>query len=656
MTVIPRPPRTLRTQFLLLISALLMFTIAIVLATTIWNARRGVLEQLQLDGKVIGSLIENAVVLARALPDDLEQIIGEEMHATATAVAHYVALANKAGLAPAEVNRTLRRIVNEATIDEIWVTDEKGTSELNTAGTRFQFTPDAARQPQAAEFWPLLSREAKSLVQKTQPRDLDKRLFKYVGTVGVDRPRIVQVGNSAEYMNRVRELVGLERLLQSLVAEGYVRQIIVVNRDLQPVAQAATDWRPLPPLSAAQQAGLRRVMTQAHSELRVADDAIELYVNIKGEDDQDDAFLARFRRSALDQRLSTQTQWGLAAGAIAFLVGALLSVTFARRLTRPLEAATRAAADVEAGRFDDDAELARLATRDDELGRLVRVFRSMAGEVKNREQILDGLVRERTRELAQKNADLEAARATIDDELELARRLQFSIVPAQFPRIPNCRGAARMLPATHMGGDFYDFIPLPDGRIALVMADVAGKGVAAAFLMAVTRTRLQALAHEYEDPAACLQVANTLLCANNPLNLFITLFYGVLDPRTGALRYANGGHNPPLLRRPNGEIRTLNEATGVALGILPDLTYTSITATLQAGDLLLMFTDGVTEAFDLEQRLYGERRLQELIAADAGDDPALLVDTLCADVARHAAGAPQSDDITIAALHWLPED
>ena len=656
MTVIPRPPRTLRTQFLLLISALLMFTIAIVLATTIWNARRGVLEQLQLDGKVIGSLIENAVVLARALPDDLEQIIGEEMHATATAVAHYVALANKAGLAPAEVNRTLRRIVNEATIDEIWVTDEKGTSELNTAGTRFQFTPDVARQPQAAEFWPLLSREAKSLVQKTQPRDLDKRLFKYVGTVGVDRPRIVQVGNSAEYMNRVRELVGLERLLQSLVAEGYVRQIIVVNRDLQPVAQAATDWRPLPPLSAAQQAGLRRVMTQAHSELRVADDAIELYVNIKGEDDQDDAFLARFRRSALDQRLSTQTQWGLAAGAIAFLVGALLSVTFARRLTRPLEAATRAAADVEAGRFDDDAELARLATRDDELGRLVRVFRSMAGEVKNREQILDGLVRERTRELAQKNADLEAARATIDDELELARRLQFSIVPAQFPRIPNCRGAARMLPATHMGGDFYDFIPLPDGRIALVMADVAGKGVAAAFLMAVTRTRLQALAHEYEDPAACLQVANTLLCANNPLNLFITLFYGVLDPRTGALRYANGGHNPPLLRRPNGEIRTLNEATGVALGILPDLTYTSITATLQAGDLLLMFTDGVTEAFDLEQRLYGERRLQELIAADAGDDPALLVDTLCADVARHAAGAPQSDDITIAALHWQPED
>lgn len=649
-------PKTLRAQFLLLISALLLFTLATVLAATTWNARRGVLEQLQLDGKVIGSLIENAVVLARTLPEDLEQIVGEEMHTAAIAVAHYVALAQRAGLRASDVNETLRRIASNATIDEIWVTDDRGLSTINTAGTRFQFTPDAKGQPQAAAFWPLLTGEAKSIVQRTRPRDQDGRLFKYVGTTGVDQPRIVQVGNSAEYMNRLRELVGLERLLQSLVADGYVKQIMVVSHGLEPIAQAATDWRPLPPLTDEQKAELREVMRTGRNQLRVADDAIELYVNIDEGEERNEAFLARFRRSALDQRLASQTQWGLAAGAIAFIVGALLSIAFARRLTRPLEAATRAAARVEAGQLDDSADLDALAARDDELGRLGRVFRSMTREVKNREQILDDLVSTRTRELAAKNEDLEAARAEIDEELELARRLQFSIVPERFPATPNCTGAARMLPATHMGGDFYDFIPLPDGRIALVMADVAGKGVAAAFLMAVARTRLQALAQRHTDPAACLQQANDVLCANNPLNLFITVFYGILDPHTGELQYANGGHNPPLLRHADGVVVPLDGAAGVSLGIMPDAPYSPATVRLAPGDLLVLFTDGVTEAFDTTQSQYGDARLQSLVAGLAAREPAALIDAVFEDVGRHAAGTPQSDDITIAVVHWQPED
>lgn len=647
-------PSTLRAQFLLLISALLLLTLAVVLAVTTWNARRGVLEQLQLDGKVIASLIENSVALARELPEDLEQIVGDEMHSTAAAVAHYVALATRAGLKPAEINATLRRIAGDATIDEIWVTDEQGVSTINTAGTPFRFTPDAQRQPQASQFWPLLTGAAKRIIQDTLPRDQDKRLYKYVAAAGVDRPRIVQVGNSAEYMNRLRELVGLERLLQSLVADGYVKQIIVVDQNFEPVAQAATDWRPLPKLTDTQKTELRQVMTAGHSRLRMADDAIELYVNIKENAGPDDAFLARFRRSALDERLASQTQWGLVAGAIAFLLGALLSIAFARRLTRPLEAATRAAARVEAGRLDDTAELDALATRDDELGRLGRVFRSMTREVKNREQILDGLVRERTQALAQKNADLEAARATIDDELELARRLQFSIVPAEFPHIAHCSGAARMVPATHMGGDFYDFIPLPDGRLGLVMADVAGKGVAAAFMMAVARTRLLTLAREHGDPAACLAAANAMLCANNPLTLFITLFYGVLDPCTGALQYANGGHHAPLILSRDGTVRALSAATGMALGLMPDLPYTAASERLHPGDLLLLYTDGVTEAFDAAGNPYGEARLQALLARHAPDTPADIVGAVFADVEAHEAGAQQSDDITLAAIRWEP--
>ena len=114
-----------------------------------------------------------------------------------------------------------------------------------------------------------------------------------------------------------------------------------------------------------------------------------------------------------------------------------------------------------------------------------------------------------------------------------------------------------MIPATTMGGDFYDFIELPDGRIGLVMADVSGKGVPAAFFMAVARTNLRELAAHYAEPGACLARTNEVLCAQNPMDLFVTVFYCVLDPVTGALSYANGGHNPPYVRGADGSVEAL---------------------------------------------------------------------------------------------------
>ena len=139
-------------------------------------------------------------------------------------------------------------------------------------------------------------------------------------------------------------------------------------------------------------------------------------------------------------------------------------------------------------------------------------------------------------------------RRRLKDELDVARALQSAILPAAFPARTGCDGAARMTPATTMGGDFYDFIELPDGRIGIVMADVSGKGVPAAFFMAVSRTNLREQAAHHADPGACLAQTNEVLCTQNPLDLFVTVFYGILDPVTGVLRYANGGHNPPLVR------------------------------------------------------------------------------------------------------------
>ena len=176
-------------------------------------------------------------------------------------------------------------------------------------------------------------------------------------------------------------------------------------------------------------------------------------------------------------------------------------------------------------------------------------------------------------EMVEKNLALEAARAQITRELDIARALQIAILPSRFPDAQGCLGAARMLPATSMGGDFYDFIELPDGRIGVVMADVSGKGVPAAFFMAVARTNLRNLAAYFAMPGACLAHTNDVLCTQNPMDLFVTVFYGIYDPATGLFCYANGGHNPPLLRRADTSIEVLSGEGGLVLGAMPEMTY-----------------------------------------------------------------------------------
>ena len=264
--------------------------------------------------------------------------------------------------------------------------------------------------------------------------------------------------------------------------------------------------------------------------------------------------------------------------------------------------------------------------------------------------ILEATVAERTRELADKNAALERAQAQIKAELEVARALQMAILPAAFPATAGCDGAARMIPATTMGGDFYDFIELPDGRIGLVIADVSGKGVPAAFFMAVARTNLRDLAAHHADPGACLAETNEVLCTQNPLDLFVTVFYCVFDPESGVLTYANGGHNPPYVHHPDGSVETLDGAGGLALGVMPGVVFPDHTTRLLPGDRLLLYTDGVTEAFNPSDEAYGTQRLLAEVQAPGDGAAAALIERICRSVTSFAGTAPQSDDITLTVL------
>ena len=283
--------------------------------------------------------------------------------------------------------------------------------------------------------------------------------------------------------------------------------------------------------------------------------------------------------------------------------------------------------------------------------RVLRILR-LVRVLKLQRRVLEDTVARRTAELADRNAQLEKAQAQMKAELDAACALQSAILPANFPAKPRCDGAARMTPATTMAGDFYDFIELSDGRIGLVMADVSGKGVPAAFFMAVSRTNLHELAAHHTDPGACLARTNDLLCTQNPMDLFVTVFYGIFDPATGRLDYANAGHSPPIMRRIDGSIEALNGAGGRMLGVKEGAVFANHRVDFKLGDRLILYTDGVTEAFNSANEAYGEQRLIEEIQAHGDGSAESLVERICSSVTSFAGMTAQSDDITLSVLVW----
>jgi serine phosphatase RsbU (regulator of sigma subunit) len=316
-----------------------------------------------------------------------------------------------------------------------------------------------------------------------------------------------------------------------------------------------------------------------------------------------------------------------------------------RQITAPVVRITDAAAAFEAGDFRPES-LDTVRARTDELGDLARTFTRMAAEVQARTEILDRLVAERTRELNDKNALLEAANQRMDAELQIARSLQSAMLPQRLPENPRYAGKATMVPAREMGGDFYDFFSLGRNRVGLVIADVSGKGVPAAFFMAISRTILQGSARDGGSAGACLAATNDLLCQQNPLDLFVTVFYGILDLDTGELTYANAGHNPPILAARGGALTPLPTTGGVAMGVMPGLPYAEKTVRLAAGDTLILYTDGISEAMDRDGQEFTEARLMGSLTEAHREAVEIVMSSVIDAVHRFVGDAPQSDDIT----------
>ncbi len=249
--------------------------------------------------------------------------------------------------------------------------------------------------------------------------------------------------------------------------------------------------------------------------------------------------------------------------------------------------------------------------------------------------------------------------SAVQQDLDTAARIQQKILPQDFPAYPNHKEFqiyAEMHTAKEVGGDFYDFFFIDDTHLGFVVGDVSGKGIPASIYMAVSRTMLKAIASQVHDPAECLSKVNTMLIPESDLTTFVTVFYGVLDTKTGVIRYSNGGHNLPYHIKKDGSAVQIENTNGLLLGKIEPIEYQTKEIHLKPGEKILLYTDGLTEAMNEHDELYEEERLENYLRKHPTDSDGKLLRGIIVDALKFMNKAHQSDDITLLVLEYRGVD
>jgi phosphoserine phosphatase RsbU/P len=631
---------TIRTQTLLMVTSLLAAAVLATAGVLGWNSRQALLADTEAEGLVIVRLLERSAAFGARVMSDVEAAIGEQMVVEATMAAHLVALGEAAGVAPHEINRRLKRIADDTVLDEIWITDDKGHAYLrNIPEIDFTFSPDPKQQPQAHVFWPLLTGETKSVVQEARQREVDTQVFKYVGVTGVDKPRIVQVGYNAAFLQQLRQRMGLTRLVNQLVSEGSVIAIRVLDKNMITVdyAERLRDDKLSEPTE-IDLTNLRKLVSEGRTESQLEGSLLKVAVPIgeEGGELKGGAILVTLPTDRMQAAIRNETRLAIAVSGFVLLFGSAMAIFGAKSISRPIADLTEMTRRIAGGDFTQ-----RIDTRaKNEIGTLAASFNEM------------------TRRL---NASIEhlkettAAKERIESELQIAHEIQMSMVPKIFPPFPNRSEFdifATLVPAKEVGGDLYDFFFIDDDHLCFAVGDVSGKGVPASLFMAVTKTLFKSTAGNGGTPGEILARLNTEICRDNESCMFVTFFCGILNTRTGQVDYSNGGHNLPYHLHRNG-VNPLENFGGRALGLVEQSPYASGRMVLGPGEGLLLYSDGVTEAMDSSEALYSDQRLARFLAGNRRSSPRQIIGDLVSDVRSFAGAAPQSDDITALALYYF---
>ncbi|HVH90070.1 MAG TPA: HAMP domain-containing protein, partial [Candidatus Acidoferrum sp.] len=455
---------TIRTQTLLMVTSLMAAAVLATAGVLGWNSRQALLADTEAEGLVIVRLLARIAAFGARVMSDVEAAIGEQMVVEATMAAHLVALGEAAGVSPQEINRRLKQIADDTVLDEIWITDDKGHAYLrNITAIDFTFSPDPKQQPQAHVFWPLLTGKTKSVVQEARQREVDTQVFKYVGVTGVDKPRIVQVGYNAAFLQQLRQRMGLTRLVNQLVSEGSVIAIRVLDKNMITVdyAERLRDDK-LPEPTESDLANLRKLVSEGRTESYLEGSLLKVAAPIgeEGGELKGGAILVTLPTDRMQAAIRDQTRLAMAVSGLVLLFGSVIAIFGARTISRPIADLTEMTRRIAGGDFTQRIDI----RAKNEIGVLAASFNGM------------------TRRLAESIEHLKettAAKERIESELKIAHEIQMSMVPKIFPPFPDRSEFdifATLVSAKEVGGDLYDFFFIDDDHLRFAIGDVSGKG------------------------------------------------------------------------------------------------------------------------------------------------------------------------------------
>jgi serine phosphatase RsbU (regulator of sigma subunit) len=627
----------LQNKFLLSIISLLVLTVIAISFFTVTSTTRSMLAQTEQDGQAISQVLAQSSIFAERVPGQVENVLGEQMVVEARITAQLVAVAvGRAGMSPEEIKTILKDITDNTVLDEFWITDESGRAYLTNTDIDFTFVPDPSVQPQAYIFFRLLGEENGVVIQQAQKREIDPGLFKYVGVSGIDKPRIVQLGYEADILDELSKDVNIQKLVDELTGQANVAAIRVLDSQKNDIAASS---QPVGDIGASLSGEDLKLLDEAISskEMHSALQSNILRVAtpmLNNDGDVQATILVYLTTENVQVAIRNTVLRSILVSLVVIVIGILISFILSNSITRPIRKLTTAVQTMGQG---DLNHMVEVETKD-EVGVLARSFNKMAEDLKSYIEDLRRTTAEKER---------------VEKELEIGRGIQQSFLPEKPPEVEGFEIAALNLPALEVGGDFYDFIPVSQDKWGLVIADVSGKGVPAALFMALSRTLIRANAVDNPTVSYAIVKANKMIAEQERANMFVTLFYGVLDVKKKSITYVNAGHNPPIVLSKKGGDIVMLAAKGIALGVMSDIVLEEKEVSLREGDIAILFTDGVTEAINGKQEQFGQERLIKLIAESHTISAEEIVKRIEREVTAFSEEQPQFDDLTLMAVKAL---
>ncbi|KAA0685732.1 PP2C family protein-serine/threonine phosphatase [Azospirillum brasilense] len=642
---------TFQGRLVLLISGLVTLAVALVTILLAWTTHSAIQSRVEADGRMAATLLARTATLAREVPRDVEALLGDRLLSEATLAAHLVAVM-EAGKAPVKaVTDRLKAVADGGGPDEIWVTDNRGRAYLhNIPGPDITFGPDARAQPRQAPYYGLLNRAPEKVV--TDAATEGGKLMKFAGVAGVDKPRIVQVGADVRRLGDIARKAGVDGVMASLLAGGTVEGAWLLERDGRLAVHATGPSAG--PLSERAVEAAKAAAASGETGLLREGDRLTAFAPVSAVAGQGAGIaVVRLPAEDLSSVIGRHVKIGVLVGLLVLAAGVYGAVRFARSQMAPIERLGEAVAAVEAGRFNPFT-LNEAMERNDEMGRLARVFRSMALEASYREETLDAQLLMRTAELETRTEKLAAAEHLIEEEQRAARDVQTNLLPQQLPAGRDSQFFGLLVPGPAVSGDFYDVIELDERRCLLVVAGVSGWGVPAAFLMLLVRGAIrEAAARPGMTPAAILAAANDRLCGQSPFDGFATAFVALYDRETGMLGHSSAGNRAPCRIRADGSVLTLADAGGPALGVRKGIPYGEAVTRLEQEDTLFLCTEGVLRAVNAQREPFGEERLAAVLHQGRGLSARDRSELLLRAVEAHVGPGGQTGDIVCLTVRRL---